>query len=423
MSNPQNGNPGDTAPGPDSLHQFSEALADVVARVAPGIVAIHARRRIPASGVVWRAGYVVASDHTIRRERDITVTLDDGRSVGATIVGRDASTDLALLKLADDAIPAVERAPAQSARPGQLVLAVGRPGTGVTATLGTVHTVGGEWRTWQGGQLAEHIRSDIEVHDGFSGSALVDTQARVIGINSSILARGAPATIPAATVDRVVDQLLAGGHIPRGWLGVGTQPVRLPERVRTEASLAQEVGLLVVNVATGSPAERAGMFVGDTLLSLAGTPTREADDVLAILGPDTVGKTLTARLVRAGAVIELPVEIGSSPHARSHGGGPGGGPGFGGPPFGGHGFGGWGGFGRRGPGPRDGGPQAAPEHDHSHGHHGHEHARHHARHRAEWQEFRRTCAWPNAETIEQLRAMGQSFGFGFAHGFGPRRAH
>jgi serine protease DegQ len=349
----------DSPNGPDGLHAFSEGLADVVQKVAPSIVAIHARRRIPASGVIWRPGYVVASDHTLRRERDITVTLEDGRQVSATIVGRDASTDLALLKLDDDSAPAAAHelhAGASSVRTGQLVLALGRPGTKITATLGTVHTIGGEWRTWQGGQLSELIRVDMTVHDGFSGSALVDAKGNVIGINSSMLTRGAPATIPAATVDRVVDQLIAGGHIPRGWLGVGTQPVRLPEKVRAEAGLSQEVGLLIVGVSTGSPAEQAGMFVGDTLLSLAGTPTRDADDVLAILGPDTVGRTLTARIIRAGAVIELPVTIGSSPHATPPSGrGPGGGPGRGG----------WGAGGRHGGGAGGDRPEPGPDHQHS----------------------------------------------------------
>jgi S1-C subfamily serine protease len=396
MSNPNSG-----VPEGEGLHAFSESLADVVARIAPSIVAVHARRRIPASGVVWRPGYVVMSDHTLRRDRDITVTLEDGRSVAATIVGRDASTDLALLKLADDTVPAATHVGGASlVRAGQIVLAIGRPGAKVTATLGTIHTVGAEWRTWQGGQLSELVRADIEIHDGFSGSALVDTQGHIIGINSSILTRGAPATIPVVTVNRVVDQLMAGGHIPRGWLGVGTQPIRIPERVRTEASLAQEVGLLVVNVASDSPAERAGMFVGDTLLSLAGTATREAEDVLAILGPDTVGKTLTARLVRAGAVIELPVTIGSSPGAGRRG------------PHGGGG-GGWGGFGDRPGAGADGSGREQRDSEHRQHHRSDHHQREH----------RHGQARPENEMCGTFADFGEAFALGWARGFGPRRPH
>jgi S1-C subfamily serine protease len=302
-----------------ALAGFSDALEDAVAAVAPAIVAIHARRRVPASGVVWRTGYVVASDHTIRRESGITVTLEDGRSVDATLVGRDPGTDLALLRLSDETVAAAPRAISATVRAGQIVLAVGRPGRQVTATLGAIHAVGGEWRTWQGGHLSQSIRLDLAVYDGFSGGALVDAHGRVVGVNSSVLARGAPATIPAATVDRVVEQLLKGGRVPRGWLGIGTQPVRIPERVREESALMQDVGLLIIGIATGSPAERAALHVGDTLVALAGTPTRGADDVIAILGADTVGKTLTARLVRAGAIIEVPVEIGESPHSATGG--------------------------------------------------------------------------------------------------------
>lgn len=416
MSNSDSGAPND-APGGngDSLHTFSDALANAVATVAPSVVAIHARRRIPASGIVWRAGYVIATDHTIRRDREITVTLHDGRQVAATLVGRDSSTDLALLRLAEDTAPVAPRLPAGATlRPGQIVLSVGRPGTSVTATLGTVHMVGDEWRTWQGGQMSELIRVDMTIHDGFSGSALIDSNGNVAGINSSILTRGAPATIPAATIDRVIDQLLVGGRVPRGWLGVGTQPVRLPERVRTDANLTQEVGLLIVNVAVNSPAERGGLFVGDTLISLAGNATREADDVLSILGPDTVGRTLTARIVRAGAVIEVPVVIGESPHAArgsasgSGDSGEGGGGAHGGNPFGGNPFGG-----RPFGGPGVGGKS------HRHGsfdeHFERFRAQHGARHAAH--------ARQAAEAFEKFREFSESFGLGFARGCGPRKPH
>ncbi len=418
MSQSDSGAP-DDAPNAsgDALHVYSDALANAVATVAPSIVAIHARRRIPASGIVWRAGYVIAADHTIRRDRDITVTLNDGRQLAATLVGRDASTDLALLKLAEDIAPVAARWPdGAKLRTGQIVLAVGRPGTAITATLGTVHAVGSDWRTWQGGHMSELIRVDLSIHDGFSGSALIDVHGNVAGINSSILTRGAPATIPAATIDRVVDQLLVGGRVPRGWLGVGTQPVRLPERVRADANLSQEVGLLLVNVASNSPAEHAGLFVGDTLISLAGNATREADDVLSILGPDTVGRTLTARIARAGAVLEVPVVIGESPHAAHRGqaggnsggntgsgggatgGNPFGGNPFGGNPFGGHGFGGGGGSQRH-----------APHTEHFERLYA-RHARRHAAH-----------AKTAAEAFEKFCEFSESFGLGFARSCGPRR--
>ena len=426
MSNPDSGGSGET------LHAFSDALANAVSRVAPSIVAIHARRRIPASGIVWRAGYVLASDHTIRRERDITVTLEDGRQVAASLVGRDPGTDLALLKIADDSVPAAPRAAVSgptALRPGNVVLAVGRPGEKVTATLGAIHTVGSEWRTWQGGQISELIRVDIAIHDGFSGSALVDTNGNVVGINSSILTRGAhastivigitnavfartaPASIPIATIDRVVDQLISGGRVARGWLGVGTQPVRIPERVRADAALVQEVGLLLVGVASDSPAERAGLFVGDTLLSLAGTLTREADDVIAILGPDTVGRTLTARIVRAGAVMELPVLIGESPHAAPNSGGSSSGAG---------------GFGGGSHGGEGGGERAESRGDRHHDDDGKRYGKDFrgARDFRGWEQaFKQAKNQSPAEALNQLRDFAGSFGFGFAHGCGARRPH
>ena len=220
--------PASSSGGP--LAALSDDLAAAVDTVGRSVVAIHARRRIPASGVVWQPGVIVAAHHTIQRDDDITITLHDGTTTTATLAGRDPSTDLAVLRLADGvrlggaAAAAADGAP----RVGQLVLALGRPGTAVTASLGIVSAVGGEWRTWQGGAIDRFIRLDLSVYDGFSGGPLVDAGGRVVGINTSGLARATALTVPASTVARVAGQLLARGHVARGWLGIATQPVRLP---------------------------------------------------------------------------------------------------------------------------------------------------------------------------------------------------
>ena len=122
------------------------------------------------------------------------------------------------------------------------MLALGRPGTAVTASLGIVSAVGGEWRTWQGGAIDRFVRLDVAVYDGFSGGPLVDAAGRVVGINTSGLARATALTVPASTVSRVAGQLLARGHIARGWLGIATQPVRLPPALQRSLGTESERG-------------------------------------------------------------------------------------------------------------------------------------------------------------------------------------
>lgn len=296
----------------DILQALSTGLADAAERTARSVVAVHARRRIPASGVVWRPGVVVATHHTLERDEDITLTLDGGRGVPATVAGRDPSTDIAILKFEGDAPPA-ERADDAELRVGTLVLGVGRPGSQFNATLGLISTMGGEWRTRHGGRVDRLVRLDMSVYDGFSGGALVTAAGRLLGINTSWLARGAAVTIPAATVDRVVDQLLERGHIPRGFLGLAMQSVRLPDALRQAHQVSGPGGLLVVNVEPGGPGEQAGVLLGDIVLTVGGRPVHEPGDVVPLLGPDSVGTPLPLRLLRAGQPLEVPVTPGESP--------------------------------------------------------------------------------------------------------------
>lgn len=302
---------------PSALEALSHDLADAVARAGAGVAAIHARRRIPSSGIVWRAGLVVAADHTVHKDEDVRVTLAGATEVRGTVAGRDPGTDLCILRLPDGAPAepvALDHAPL---RTGQLVLAVGRPGAEVTASLGLVSAVGPEWRTWHGGRLDQFVRLDLMIQDGFSGGAIVDAAGRVVGLGTSGLARAAT-VIPATTVDRVVDQLLAGGGRTRpGFLGIATSPVRLPEAVRERLTpiggRVPRQGLMVVATEPGAPADRAGILLGDVLVALDDEPTEDPRDVLAVLGPDAVGRELRATIVRAGAPTTLLVTVDEHP--------------------------------------------------------------------------------------------------------------
>ncbi len=316
------------------LAALSEELAAATEKAGRSVVAVHARRRIPASGVYWREGAVVMTHHTLEREEAISLTLPDGRSATAQLAGRDPATDLAVLRLEEappgrttapvagsapsGAGPAVaERGDSSGLRAGQLVLALGRPWShGVTAALGVISAVGGDWRTWRGGRIDRLIRLDLAVHDGFSGGPLVDATGRVLGINTSALARGAPLTIPATTVDRTVDQLLAHGTVLRGYLGLAMQPVRLPEPLRRATGVLGDSGALVVHVEEGGPAGRAGLLLGDVLVAIAGAPVGDPADLPGLLGPELVGRDVVVRVIRAGHAQDVTVQVGERPARR-----------------------------------------------------------------------------------------------------------
>ncbi len=298
------------------LQSLSNDLAQAVESAGRAVVAIHARRRIPASGVHWRAGVVVATHHTIRRDDDITVTLPDGAKVPATLVGRDPSTDLAVLKLT---APGVATATLHEGIPkiGQLVLALGRPGPSLTASWGVVSSVDGPWRTWQGGELDALVRLDVAIYDGFSGGPSIDADGGVLGINTSALARGAGLTIPVATVERVVAELLERGTIRRAYLGIGMQPVRVPQSLVAKLNLTSDLGLLVVSLESGGPADRGGLLIGDVLLEIDGAAVSDPADVLAHLGRDRIGQPVATRVIRGGQPKTVNVTVGERPRSRA----------------------------------------------------------------------------------------------------------
>jgi S1-C subfamily serine protease len=302
-----------TPPTGGVLESLSNDLAGAVERAGQSVVAIHARRRIPASGIHWRPGIIVAAHHTIQREEDITVTLADGTTVAATLAGRDPTTDLAVLKVDEAKVPVAPVADDSAIRVGALVLALGRPGNTVTASLGVISTVGGEWRTWHGGTIDRFVRLDISIYDGFSGGPLVDASGRVLGINTSGLSRGAALAIPASTVNRVVDQLVKTGRVARGYLGLGMQAVRLPAALVERLSLPNDLGLMVVSAEPGGPADKAGVMIGDVLIAVADKPVSDPAEVLSLLGGDRIGKPLATRIIRAGEPKDLSITIGERP--------------------------------------------------------------------------------------------------------------
>src|SRR5260370_11925497 len=261
---------------PDSLLAFSQSLAKAVERVSKAVVAVDARPHVATSGILWRDGVIVSTNHTVQRGEEITIQLADGRRLSANLVGRDPSTDLAVRRVEADQALGIDpvTTTAHELAVGNLILAVGRihQGRGVSASFGVVSALGDKWRTWRGGEIDRLIQPDVSVFIGFSGGALIDVEGRVIGINTTGLARGAGLTIPASTVNHVVDTLLEHGRIARPYLGVSLQPVTLPAELRTNLNLRNESALLVLSVEAEAPAGRAGMTLGDVLVTLDAAP-------------------------------------------------------------------------------------------------------------------------------------------------------
>jgi len=294
----------------ETLLSLSNDLAGAVERAARAVVAVHARPRLASTGVHWGPGVVVTADHTVRTDDDLRVTRPDGRTVPATLAGRDPATDLAVLRVADLAGPPAERGDPARLRVGHVVLAVGH---GPRASWGVVSTLGEAWRTWRGGEIDRLIRLDLTLYPGFSGGPLVDARGDVVGLVTSGLARQLELAVPASTVERVVEALLATGRVARGYLGIGLQPVALPEALRPVVPGAGEQGLIVVNVEPAGPAATAGILLGDVLVALDGRAVGDTDAVQGVVAGRPIGSAVTVSLVRAGAPVQLSVAIGERP--------------------------------------------------------------------------------------------------------------
>lgn len=289
------------------LASVSDELANTVERAGAAVVTVDARRRHPASGIVWSSdGLVVTANHVVERDEEIEVALPDGRRVAATLAGRDPASDLALLRLADGGLTPLAHGP--EPRVGNLTLALGRPGpSGVMASLGAVTATGGPLRFRGGSSLERYVRADVAMLPGFSGGPLVDMSGALIGLNSSTLGHSGQLTVPASSIASAVQTLLQHGHVRRGYLGLGAQTVHLPQGLADAAG--QRHGLLVVSVEPGGPAEAAGLILGDVLLSIAGDQVEHVEQLQDRLTSDRIGISLPVRLVRGGELREVPVTI------------------------------------------------------------------------------------------------------------------
>ncbi|WP_341528018.1 trypsin-like peptidase domain-containing protein [Nostoc sp. UHCC 0302] len=294
-----------------SLLALSNSLADTVEQAGSSVVAVNAGTRVSPSGIHWRNGIIVTSDESLQRYDDITITLSNNRTAPVTLIGHDPSTDIAVFKVENVELPVAKIGDVKTLKVGHLVLGLARSSEGdLRAAMGAVSVVSGAWRSMNGGNIDQFIRPDITLYSGFAGGPLVDAAGNVVGMNTSGR-RGTALTIPTTTVDRIVNQLVAKGHISKGYLGVGMQPVRLPNNLKTALNLSSATGVIVVNVEPSGPADNAGVLLGDVLVTLDGANVSDTGDVLALLnGSDRIGKLVKTQVIRGGVLVELDIVLG-----------------------------------------------------------------------------------------------------------------
>lgn len=280
---------------PNALTDLSDSLAAAVEAASAFTLLVDARKRYSASGIAYAPDLVLTADHVVTREDDLRVGLPDGKTLPATVAGRDPGSDLAVLRLAEKALTSAKAAP--SAKVGQLVLALGRPSSaGMQASFGIIIAINGPARTWRGGLLDQFYQTETVPYPGFSGGPLVDASGALLGLNTSGLTRGEALTIPASTAWSIAKALAEHGTVKRGYLGVRTQPV--------------EGGLLILWLEDGGPAKTGGLLVGDILTGVSGASLKDADDLFASLQGDVVGKPVSVDILRGGQPQTLKVTPG-----------------------------------------------------------------------------------------------------------------
>lgn len=315
-----------------TLQEFSDQLASVAEQAGQSIVRVEGRHRLPATGIVWSDDLIVTANHVVQTD-EIIIGLPDGQTLEASLVGRDPSTDLAILKTSHGLTPLATT----SAKVGNIVLALARPAQNLQATLGVVSAVGlepnpagrqrktrdekqrGEQRSRHGRRmhmqhghrsrmhvpsqlkLDQLIQTDVLMYPGFSGGALISADGSLLGMNTSAISHGASIALSHTLMESIAQSLTKHGKIRRGYLGVGLQSVEIN---------AEQTGLLIVSIEAESPATQAGLLVGDIIVSFDDTDISELEDLLEMLSGDRVGNAIKTGIIRGGEPREIEVTVG-----------------------------------------------------------------------------------------------------------------
>jgi S1-C subfamily serine protease len=296
------------------LATLSQSFVELVANSVNGVVAVKAAPYRVVSGICVRDGIVAVADHSLRREDRVPVHTADGNHVLSTILGRDPGVDVAFLKTEGLQVAPLAATDPASLKPGSLVAVVGLTlDVGPSASIGILGAVGGPRHTWRGATLDHFYRLDVNLYPSQSGAAVVNHSGELIGLATPALLRHSAVAVPIATITRILDELLKTGRIRQGYLGVGMQPIVIPAGLREKTGHGSESGLIVLSVETGSPADDAGIQLGDILLALDGKPIGNVEELQGALRGENVGRSLKALFIRGGEMVEAQVNIAERP--------------------------------------------------------------------------------------------------------------
>ena len=293
-----------------SLTAFSEAIAELVEGSARHTATVYGRRRLPATGIVWSEGMIVTASHVVERDEEIEIAVTAGERRSATVAGRDPATDLVLLRIEGGGLTPAPRA-GQAALPGPLGIAVGRAGAGTPhVSIGVINAVDYAVRVGQSRIIEPVLQSEIVMLPGFSGGPLLNTAGEVLGLNSSHIGRGNSLTLTVAAISPILDALATHGKLRRGYLGIGAQAVGISASQVKDAALAQEVGLVILSIDEGGPAQGAGLLIGDIVIAVGGAPVASVDDLVEHLPGELIGSQTPVTIVRGAQRQEVSVTVG-----------------------------------------------------------------------------------------------------------------
>jgi S1-C subfamily serine protease len=293
---------------------MSDGLESIVQTASAGIVAVKALAYRVTTGVCIGPNLVAVADHALKREDRIPLFTSGGNEVKGTLLGRVPAIDVAVLRTEESVFNPLPAAEKESLRPGALAVVVGLTlDVGPSVSLGILGAVGDRRRTWRGGVLDQFLRLDVNLYPSQIGAAVLNVEGRLIGLATPALLRHSAVAVPVETLNRIGNELLKEGRIRHGYLGVGVQPIAFPESLRAKANLDARSGLMIMLISPESPAEIAGLQLGDILVSLGSRQLSSIEDLQDALEGASVGTVVSAAVVRGGEVVQLPVTIAEGP--------------------------------------------------------------------------------------------------------------
>jgi S1-C subfamily serine protease len=296
------------------LENYSAAVTRLVENAGAFVVAVKSAAYRVSSGVIFRDNLIAVNNHTLRREGAVPVQLPDGSEASAAILGRDAPVDVAILRLEGVKRPAIVPHSDSAVVAGAFVAVVGRTlDCGLSASVGILGAVSGPRRTWRGEQLDRFLRLDVNSYPSQAGAAAVLANGAFLGMATAAMLRHSTVAVPLATLDRIANELISQGKIRQGYLGVGLQPVVVPEKLRAEIGRPAASGLMVLSIEPGTSAEEGGLELGDILIAAGETLLEDPEMLQSVLRGDAVGKPMKFTVLRAGRAVEIDLRIAARP--------------------------------------------------------------------------------------------------------------